>query len=427
MTFFNTIKYRTYLLILLSATIFFTACDDDDDNSKVVKIEANASETSIQEALINAENESTIEFAAGTYAFTNTLSMDGKTGVRIVGAGQNATILDFSGQTAGAEGVLVTNVNQFLIANLTVRDTEGDGIKVKDSDGVSFINVTAEWTGEANEDNGAYGLYPVLCSNVWMDGCTAKGASDAGIYVGQCTDAIVANSTATENVAGIEVENTQRAEVYGCTATKNTGGILVFDLPGLTMNGSHVRVYNNTVVENDYRNFGPEGSVLAEVPPGTGILVMSSRDVEVFGNTITNNNTMGLGVVSYDILGELSGNSGGSDDPNYNSIVANIHIHDNTFSRTNNYPADVQGTTAGILFSTTLFADANVPDIIIDGVSATDSNTDNSENICIHDNVNADFVNIDGGNGFNNFNRDVSVHNCTPESLTGVTVDAPTL
>lgn len=143
-------------------------------------------------------------------------------------------------------------------------------------------------------------FYPVNCDNVLIEGCEAIGASDAGIYVGQSRHVIVRNNLAFQNVAGIEIENTLYADVYDNEATQNTGGILVFDMPGLVQtNGGYIRVYNNNVHDNNLRNFAPEGNIVAEVPPGTGVLVLGTNHVEIFDNKIHFNRTIGTGVVCY--------------------------------------------------------------------------------------------------------------------------------
>ena len=64
-----------------------------------------------------------------------------------------------------------------------------------------------------SEDNGAYGLYPVQCENVLVEESIVRGASDAGIYVGQSQSVIVRNNVAAKNVAGIEVENSYDVDV----------------------------------------------------------------------------------------------------------------------------------------------------------------------------------------------------------------------
>src|SRR3546814_2859165 len=98
-----------------------------------------------------------------------------------------------------------------------------------------------------------------LSSDVLIDSVYVRGASDAGIYVGQSKNIVVRDSVATENVAGIEIENSYDADVHDNVATKNTGGILVFDLPSLPMQGGHnVRVFENVVNDNSTPNFRSE-------------------------------------------------------------------------------------------------------------------------------------------------------------------------
>ena len=70
------------------------------------------------------------------------------------------------------------------------------------------------------------------------------------------------------------------ADVFDNVSTHNAGGILVFDLPGLPQMGGHsTRIFRNKVVDNDTANFAPKGNIVADVPTGTGVMVMANRDV----------------------------------------------------------------------------------------------------------------------------------------------------
>ena len=138
---------------------------------------------------------------------------------------------------------------------------------------------------------------------------------------------IVRRNTVEKNVAGIEIENSTRADVYENVATDNSGGILVFTMPDLpTKDGRHCRVYNNKVIANNHENFAPKGNIVATVPPGTGIMIMANDQVEVFDNTIENNQTSGLSIVSYLITDKPM------KDDKYDPFCESIHIHDNRFS-----------------------------------------------------------------------------------------------
>jgi parallel beta-helix repeat protein len=221
----------------------------------------------LQRQLIMAEDGSTITIEAGTYTLSGSLSLEGKKNITVRGAGLDKTILSFKGQTEGAEGLRVSNAENIALENFTVQDAKGDAVKTMNVQGITFKNVKTEWTGEPKATNGAYGLYPVMCQNVLIDGCVAIGASDAGIYVGQSKNIIVRNSRAYHNVAGIEIENSLMADVYDNESTENTGGILVFDLPDLVQKkGGNVRVYNNNIHHNNFPNFAPKGNIVANVP-----------------------------------------------------------------------------------------------------------------------------------------------------------------
>lgn len=263
----------------------------------VVEAGPNAQER-LQSALLDARPGDTVRIGAGRFELTDGLSLD-VSGVTVRGAGAERTVLSFKGQLGAGEGLLVTS-DDVVLRDFAVEDSKGDGIKSKGADRIVYKNVRVEWTGGPKATNGAYGVYPVESEDVLIDGVTVKGASDAGIYVGQSNRIVVRNSTAMYNVAGIEIENSGYAEVTNNLATHNTGGILVFDLPALPRRGAgYVLVRGNRVVDNDTPNFAPPGNTVATVPTGTGVLVMAENDVGVTGNELSGNGTANIMVVAY--------------------------------------------------------------------------------------------------------------------------------
>ena len=247
----------------------------------------------LQTKLIMAEDGETITLDEGVMSMSGTLSMEGKKRITIRGKGIGKSIISFKGQETGAEGLRISNCENITLEDFSIQDAKGDCIKAMDVSGITFRRVKAEWTGKLSSKNGSYALYPVMCNNVLIEESVARGASDAGIYVGQSRNIIVRNCKAYENVAGIEIENSVDAEVYGNEAYNNTGGILVFDLPDLKLKkGSNCKVYNNTIRENNQENFAPKGNIVGKVPQGTGVLLLASTNVEVYNNKITNNRTI---------------------------------------------------------------------------------------------------------------------------------------
>ncbi len=275
----------------------------------------------LQTRLQDAKPGDVIEIGEGTFEFTNGLSLD-VDNVTFRGAGQDKTILSFKGQTGAGEGLLVTS-DGVTLTGFAMQDSKGDGIKSKGADNITYKDLKVEWTGGPKAENGAYGVYPVESKNVLIDGVTVSGASDAGIYVGQSENIIVRNSRAEYNVAGIEIENSSRADVYDNVATHNAGGILVFDLPNLPVMGGHsTRVFRNTIVENDTPNFAPPGNIVANVPTGSGLMLLANRNVHVFENTFDKNQTAHILVLAYSYPYE---------DEKYNPLPRDFVIRDNTY------------------------------------------------------------------------------------------------
>ena len=307
----------------------------------------------IQTALLDAKPGDTVQLAEGRYELTDGLSLD-VANVTVKGAGPDKSILSFKGQKGAGEGLLITS-DKVTVRDFAVEDTKGDGIKSKGSDQISFINVRVEWTGGPKETNGAYGVYPVSSTNVLIDQVTVKGASDAGIYVGQSKNIVVKRSRAEFNVAGIEIENSFNADVYENTSTHNAGGILVFDLPNLPQMGGHShRIFDNAVVDNDTPNFAPKGNIVAGVPTGTGIMVMANRDVHVFGNRIENNATAAVMLVSY---------TQKFDDKTYNPLPRDIVVRDNKIGKNAWDPQFKGGPMVKALLG------GKVPPVMWDGVT----------------------------------------------------------
>ena len=348
-------------------------------------------EKDLQLKLILAEPGDTIKLDAGFFPILGTLSMEGKQNIVIKGSGTSSTILNFSNQVEGAQGLSITNCNNITLEDFTVEEAKGDGIKCQYVNGITFRRIKTQWLGGPSSLNGAYGLYPVQCENIMIEHCIAIGASDAGIYVGQSNNIIVRNCEVFQNVAGIEIENSIKADVHSNNVHNNTGGILVFDLPDLIQKeGKQIRIYDNIVKENNLDNFAPKGNIVAKVPAGTGIMIMATEYVEIFNNTIIDNKTAGTTVVSYFITQEKT------KDTQYNPYTSAIYIYDNVYIRKPQLPT--LANEIGVLLFTHFFR--SVPDIIYDGMpdpkyQNIDGTIPANRRLCLRNNSNARYLNLD--------------------------------
>ncbi len=276
-----------------AAALMMAAVACSGEKKKTDAAPSAPADASYQEALmtqlLDARPGDIIEIPEGRFSFDRSLSL-AVDGVTIRGKGMDKTILSFKDQIAGAEGLLVTASN-FTAEDFAIEDTKGDALKVNEGENIVIRRVRTEWTGEPKTENGAYGIYPVQAKNVLLESNVAIGASDAGIYVGQSQNVIVRYNRAEKNVAGIEIENTFDADVYENVATDNTGGILVFNMPNLAQPGARTRVFNNQAIANNRKNFGHPGTPVATIPAGSGVVVNSNDQVEIFDNDIRDNKT----------------------------------------------------------------------------------------------------------------------------------------
>lgn len=292
--------------------------------------------------LFEAQPGDTVELCAGRFDMPTGLIINGTPGLALVGAGKDKTILNFK-DSDSAEGINASNADGLLLQGFSVEDTPGNGVRIYRSENVVVRDVLVRWHDLAgrNEkdpayqprsDVGAYGLYPVETRKVVMEGCESHGASDAGIYVGQSSDILVRNCLATYNVAGYEFENTYRAVFEDNVATRNTGGFLIFDLPGLRQYGEKNIVRRNKAIANNTMNFAPAGNIVGLVPQGTGMLILAADQVEIYDNEIADNDTLGIAMVSYGLVGP--------DEPDmkFDFYPEGVMIRDNVFRNNGSRP-----------------------------------------------------------------------------------------
>lgn len=301
----------------------FECTDDATQGARVICIGSaddlsdSAVQTELLTALLTSQTGDTFIFPQGRFNMTTTIGFQGinedsevVSNLTFKGAGMDKTIFDVSGSTA--DGFKIEDTNNLTFEDFGVYESNNNAIKVSGSDGIIMRRIATVWETDYQATNGAYGLYPVQSSNILIEDSFVQGSADAGVYVGQSDHIVVRNNTAVKNVAGIEIENSTEADVYGNTARGNTAGILVFDLPiGNGKYGSGVRVFDNIVDANNAPNFAAgctdeqieeetcfEGGVHI-APPGSGMIVLSTSDVEIFNNTITDHQTFAIAATSY--------------------------------------------------------------------------------------------------------------------------------
>ncbi|WCL50218.1 parallel beta-helix domain-containing protein [Leptospira sp. GIMC2001] len=380
----------------------------NDKQSKKLKFTP-AQTKELQTVLNSLEECTTVELTAGTFVFNNSVSISSVNGITLKGAGKKATILKFV-EAGNVNGVDVEASNSFTIRDLKILDSPKNGLEIRLSENIIIDNIEVTWSATSGEDmkkNGAYGVYPVNVVNVLLQNTDTFYASDAGLYVGQCINALVRYNRAEYNVMGLEIENTINADVYENIVTNNTGGFLAYDLNKNTIVSRNIRVYKNKIMNNNNPNFASTG-IVKTVPAGIGMVLTSIRDIEIYDNEFGSNNSTDIGIVS----GLVSETPNFSEWPMNNWRAYNIYLHDNSFgggsgSAVDNGKTNVTDRPLGVLVK--LVNDAvntfnaskglkpePVPNIMYDGVEPGftilamttwfGNNPGNHNNICLKNN-----------------------------------------
>jgi len=375
--------------ILYASVAFVMLLSSCKNKSTAPAQTSEAFEKQLQEKFVNAKDGEVIELPEGEYLLTRSLILDGVKNVTIKGKGKDKTILSFKGQKDGAEGLRIT-ASGIVMEDFAILDPKGDCIKVQDATNITMRRLKTGWTSLHDSKNGSYGTYPVSCTNVLIEDCEVFGSSDAGIYVGQSKNIIVRRNFVHDNVAGIEIENCVDADVYENLSENNTGGMLVFDLPELPVkNGQRCRVFNNRFINNNVKNFGVKGTTVAEIPAGTGVIVMATNYCDVFDNDISNNNTVSVAVLSYTSLQKPY------KDSLYDPFCGGVHVFDNKIQRGT---GGVDKTTDFGKMFTAAFGD-KVPELVWDGLVNPAYKNSNGvlkedQRICYRNNGKVDYSNL---------------------------------
>jgi parallel beta-helix repeat protein len=384
------------LVFTLFFLIFIFSCSEQNHEMTVdSSLLPRASEAQIEQLITSfvlAEDGDTIRIPSGFYDLKTQLILDNKKHILIQGEGMSSTVLSFRNLRSGGEGIRLVG-EHVTIQDVTVEDAPGDGIKSQHCEYITFRRVNVTWTNKDKSKNGTYALYPVQCKHVMIDECIASHSKDAGIYVGQSSHIVVKNSLAFGNVAGIEIENSDFAEVYDNIVRNNSGGILVFNLPGLPKSdGKSTKIFRNNIHDNNHENFAtalseePNGNTVTMIPPGSGIILLAAKDVEIFENKVHNNKTVNIALANYHITGFPM------DAPDWSPFTSQIQLYRNDYKRSNKLP-DFSKELGQLISFYNAHGKGKSQDIVYDGFwdkTLGSSIRENPMQICISESQMAD-------------------------------------
>ena len=146
-------------------------------------------------------------------------------------------------------------------------------------------------------------------------------------------------------------------------------------------------------------------------------MILATSNVEVFNNIIFNNKTLNTSIVSYYITEEPL------TDELYYPYPTSIYIHDNIYTRFKQFPSFSFKQPIGFILAYNFWR--SVPDIIFDGIVDEEIISQNknylTENmICIKNNINGKFANLDAAKDFENISTNVFEFDCSLSEIAPV-------
>jgi len=252
------------------AFVFFSAAA----GAKTLEVRAGES---IQDAIKGASAGDTVLVHPGVYEETVYIDKDD---ITLRGVIEDGEWPNLEGNKQLNDAILYSG-NGFSVEWFKITNYKGNAIMGQAGNNFSIRN---NWI----IDTGVYGIFPEFGENGLIENNVLSGIEDAAIYVGMSDHIDVRNNRVFDNVAGIEIENSRHALVEGNIAHNNTGGILVFITPGLPIKTSYDAIIRrNTIINNNTPNFAIPGSLVSNIPAGTGMLILASDDVIIEDNIIT--------------------------------------------------------------------------------------------------------------------------------------------
>lgn len=286
---------------------------------------SNTMALTLRKAIIDAKPSDKIILPKGTFVFNKPISLFTKN-VSLEGQGAGETILDFAEAAEGAQAILV-RAHGVKIRNLTIKNSPGDGIVARGVRNAGFSHIQVYW--DKGFDPGGYGIYPVQCEDVVVEGSVVSGAKEAGVYVGQTKRAVIKDNKVFSNVVGIDIENSSYVQVFGNEATGNSVGVTVVGRPYLIVgNPKNIDIYNNFIDSNNHKNFAEKGSLAELMGSGYGIKVISTKDVSVQNNRLSNHSQSSVYVANFQVLNRVH-----RGDPMFDPMVTEVKVGGDQFKK----------------------------------------------------------------------------------------------
>lgn len=347
-------------------------------------------EKNLQLELILAQDGDTVLIEPGFFPMLGTISIENKKNLTVKGSGISKSIISFNTQISGTEGIKIKNCQNIIFQDFSIQGYKQDAILFEKVNGIELRNLKIMLNQEKVEKNDQNSLFLKNCTNFIIQDCLFKSAINCGLSISESINGVVKFSEFMKNSIGIKIINSSSIDIHSNNIFDNAGGIALMSLPDLSLpDAKKIRLFDNIIKDNNYKNKSKIENSSYLVPSGSGIFLLAAENLEIFNNSIIDNKTFGISILSYLITG-LS-----TKDSQYSPYSSSIFIHDNILRKRNKIP-ELKNLIGRILFYKFF---RNAPNIIYDGninpvfLGKYDIQPD-FRRICIVDNKGASYINL---------------------------------
>ncbi len=382
-------------------------------------------EKDFQLKLILSEPGDTIFLDSGFFPMLGNITLENKKNITIQGSGISNTILSFSNQVSGSNGLEIKNCKNITLNNFSIQGYNGNAIAFDYTDGLFINNLKIDQINKITVSEDINGVSIYKCKNFIVENCISNSSQGSGFVIKESQNGIIRFVEALNNSFGIKNQNSSHVDIHSNNIFNNSGGIVIINTPDLSFNEvKKIRIFDNIIKNNNSKNNFKSNTISSFVPPGTAIYCLAIEESEIFNNTIINNKTLGVGIFSY-LITNLT-----TSDTEYSPYSSSIYIHDNIFRKSNEfYPA--LNNKIGILLLFKFYKD--IPSIIYDGnfnpkYLGKYNMVSEPRRICILDNEDGNYANLNIKRNFTSwykpfiarYNTDQNECNCTQKATSEV-------
>lgn len=347
-------------------------------------------EKDLQLELILAQDGDTVLIEPGFFSMLGTISLENKNNLTIKGSGMSNTIISFNKQISGTEGIIIKNCQNIVFQDFSIQGYKQDAIVFDKVNGIELRELRIMLNQKKVEKKDQNSLSLKHCTNFIIQDCLFNSAINCGLLISESINGVVRFSEFMENSIGVKIVNSSLIDVHSNNIFDNAGGIALMSLPDLSISKSKkIRLFDNIIKNNNFKNRSKIENSSYLIPSGSGIFLLATENVEIFNNSIMDNKTYGVSILSYLITGLTT------KDTEYSPYSSSIYIHDNILRGGNRIP-ELKNFVGRILFYKFF---RNPPDIVYDGninpsyLGKYDIQPD-FRKVCIIDNNQASFINL---------------------------------